>query len=184
MVAKRKNVRRYPGGQIAHADRGETEAQILSIAKWQREKLGASESNFRAHEWECPLGQLRMMDKCFPRQGQGISARQHDAIKRYILGRAIYRASQGFPVENPKSISAELVSRGIDLSRIDDDDETALRKRRDHNGARSALLSNPSNGCKWINLVDALARDEPFNMRDIGDIRMAANELARHYGIP
>ncbi len=180
----RQNVNRYPhDGSIVRAERGETEAEVMATAMMQRLKAGATPDNFRAHEWECPLGQLRMRAKVANDDGEGLSAKQYDAIKRYILARHIYRASQGFPVEHPKSIAAELVSKGIDVSRAPEDDETTMRKRAAYASARSALLADPSRGAGWCRLVDAMATDMHIGRGELGELRMAANVLARHFGL-
>lgn len=178
---------RYPCGKV-HKDhakpREETAEQVLSLARWQREKLGATAETFRAQGWESPLGQMRLW-AILADPGHGLSQHQHMALQRYIQERHLSRWAMGLGPEHPKSIAMEMVAQGLSL-KDDPDEETVMKLRRNHNAAKSVLLQYQDRGVQWVSMLDKLARDEgdhPFWRAALGEVRGAANVLVRFYDI-
>lgn len=180
--------RRHPSGQIIDADtapKKETMEQILSVAKWQRERLGATEDNYRAQEWGSNLGQMRAWAITSHSASEGLSRQQHSALETYIIDRHRARLAEGFPRDTTKAMAIDDTPMGgYSEERLSDDD--VYRLRAIHNSARSALLQHAGAGTQWVKLVDMLARDEnspEYWRMMLGEVRSAANVLVRHYGL-
>lgn len=177
---------RYPSGQIIEADttpRKETPEEAMAIARWQREKLGATPENFRAHEWGSWVGRMRAWAVIAQSDSEGLSRPQYDALTAFINARHRARMAQGYPADTTRSPSVEMVSFGIPLG-MEMDEEEVMRLVRAWNGAKSALLEYLDRGKAWIQLLEKLAReegDEPLWRASLGEVRSAANVLVRYY---
>lgn len=176
--------RRYPSGQITEADTTpkprETPEQLMALARAIRIQNGATEENYRDQRHESPLGKLRLLAVHSQCDCEGLSEQQFSAIKDYIRVRHRYRTTQGFPRETPKALELEMVFGGVS-SHIVSDEEVGKASQA-YTNARSALLQSPS-GPLWCRLMDGLATDEARDWVSVlGEVRMAANTLARHFG--
>ena len=177
---------RYPSGDHIEAvrePRKETMEQILSVARSQRMKAGATADNYRAHEWGSVVGKLRAWAVTAKQDSEGLSRQQYDALTAYILARHRARVAAGYPPETTRSPSIEMVSFGIPLT-SELSDEEVHRLERAWNGAKSALLEYMGRGTQWITLLEKLARDEgtdDFWRSSLGEVRSAANILVRYY---
>lgn len=164
-------------------ENGETVAQIKATVINQRVKMwGATLDNANDQHWTCPLGQWRMQAKVARCDGEGLSAVQYEALKRYITVRHLDRVARGMPSEMPKSISGEMVSGSGGIG-YEYDDEEVYRRSREYNGARSALLEYAGRGVEYVRVVESLARDEAQERKALGIAREAANVLARYWGM-
>lgn len=172
---RKQGVQRYKDGSIVRAERGETEAQVMTTVMLQRIKIGANNDNWRAQEWESPLGRLRQAgkeDDCI-----GISREQFDAVKEYVRLRHANNIAMGYPSDRPKCIAGDFVGGGGGIA-PDMDEEVVAKRRRAFNDARSRLLEYQGRGVVWCRLLDALARDEEIPLASVGEVRSAANVLA------
>lgn len=177
---------RYPSGDRVEGERSarkETVEQVLSVARWQREKLGATQDNYRAHEWGSALGRMRAWAVIAKADSEGLSRQQYDALTSFVVARHRARSAMGYPSETTRSPSVEMVSFGLP-SAVDVDEDAAVRLERAYNGAKSALLDYADRGAAWVALLERLARDEcgdDFWRSALGEVRSAANVLVRYY---
>jgi len=183
---------RYPSGEIVkdQQEPKETEADKWGLALFQRSKLGATKDNFKDQRWGDPLGLMRLWATEAFNSSEGLSRVQFDAIKLYCAGRGRSHWAQGFEVRTPRCVGFDMVSYGGRPASFEPDEETIAELRSAHNAARSALLEYQGRGVAWLKLLDQLAnseRDKPEDERHwrtmLGEVRSAANVLARHYGM-
>lgn len=184
--------RRYPSGEIVKEQQKprETDAEKLALALWQRSKLGATQDNFLDQRWGDPLGLMRLWATEAFESSEGLSQMQFDAVKLYCVGLGRSRWAQGYEVRTPRCVGFDMVSTGSYPSSFEPDEETIAELRAAHNSARSALLEYQGRGVAWLRLLDQIGNserdkpeDEPYWRSMLGEVRSAANVLARHYGM-
>jgi hypothetical protein len=179
---------RMPSGRLAMADRGggELAEQVRAVVISQRERrYGATAANANDQRWSSPIGVMRMW-AIRSRDADGLSDTQERALTRYALVRARHRAAQGYPADNPRSISDVMVAGG-GISGAEVDDEEAIRRAAEYNSAKSALLGFASAGVQFVQVCELLAKDRPEAISEIASImgtaRQAANVLVHHWGM-
>lgn len=177
---------RYKDGSIVKAQREpiETEGDVLSVVRWQRERMGATGENYRDQRFNCPLGWMRLWAIEARDNSAGISEQQYQALSLYIKRRSLARWAEGFGPEHPKAMNMDAIG-GKSLS-APPDDQLVYKLRSDHNGDKAALLEHAEQGVSWVRMLNALARDEgsaAFWRGALGNVRMAGNVLARLYRV-
>jgi hypothetical protein len=177
----RKDVDRYPSGEIVKDQQGERPEQGRSVVVMQRMKFhGALNDDDAKDPWYgFPLGRMRKWAVNAASDSEGLSDLQYRAIMEYITAHHRYCLLYGIPSPHPKSL--EIAGRrGKSTAEAPGDDEV-MEARRRYNGARSAILEY---SVEWMRLIDRCAMDdESLGRKDLGGIRCGANILVRHFGL-
>lgn len=174
----KKNVARYPGGQIKHAER---EREVLETGIQQRIKHhGATRENARHQEWGYPLGQLYKRDR--------ISRAQKEAGDQWIAVFMRYWRLKGYMPPNPKVASYAEMIAGFDVKR-DPDDEDVMKAQR----AWLDMDNWIREACKYEDLRQVYAalhkilvlQTEVKYIKEVeaGYLRLALNALVRLFRI-
>ena len=184
---------RYPSGdriEEIRQPRKETEEQLLSVAFFQRGRLGATMKDVRDAIWtRDPLYMMRRWSLIANTDSEGLSRIQFEALKLFMAARGKAHWAQGFKPAFPVCVMWDVAFGGFSMS-DPLDDERVIELRREYNGARSLLLEYAGRGVEWCRLLDSLSMSEKagadhegYWRRMLPEVRSAANVLVRHYGL-
>lgn len=172
---RRAGVRRYPSGQIHHADRkpAETEQQIKAVVIAYRAKNNPDidpASQYAGYE----LGRLFLREI--------IDERQRDAGERWARLVTRFARTMGYPVPTPKSVEME-EGRGVSCAPEPDPDRI-MALRRDYADA-FAMLSDAGRAaqvaCKAVCCQEADTRNWPPHT--VKAMKAGLDRLAVFFGI-
>lgn len=188
MGRKRKSGKRYANGRLSRNpkdvaerrkeafDMQAQEAMALAIDARQR-LFGLSREEARDQRAGTFIGRLCLLSE----RGGGITQLQYDALCAW----------EESARENSMVISGPKDDAAFDLNRVhgragDEDGGQSIRVRARHRAAELAIMDKQAELRGTVNLFAALyecvQRDrEHFHL--LGDLRVAANALARHYGL-
>lgn len=183
---------RYPSGEIVkdmQEPRKETAEQVRAVVRNQRMKRGATQDNYTDQRWGDPLGMMRLWATDAFAASEGLSRQQFDAIKLYCVVRGKAMWAEGWNHKFPRCVGFDLVVSGFSFSREPEHDEIVALKA-EYESARSSLREYQHRGVQWLRFVDQLANSEHDRPEDerywrsaLGEVRSAANVLARHFGL-
>lgn len=180
---------RYPSGEI-HKDqqepRKETPEQVRAQVVGQRIKfLGATPDNAMDQLWEHPLGRMRMWSIIAKDNGEGLSKMQAVALGMFLGDYCRAYGMKGLPRMTIAALDYGKGAMGLSV-KPEPEEKDVLQAESDCNSARAALTQYPVQFVTWTRLLIQLSRregDDGYWRRQVGELRGAANVLARHYGL-
>lgn len=177
---------RYKDGSIVKAQREpiETEGDVLSVVRWQRERMGATARNYRDQRFDDPLGWMRLWAVEGNDASLGLSEQQYQALALYIKRRSLSRRAEGFGPEHIKAMNIGAVG-GQSLS-VPPSDDLVMRLRKAHSNDNAALMEYAGAGVDFVGLLEDLALGKwhaGYWRGQLGNVRMAGNVLARLYRV-
>lgn len=175
---RKKDVGRYPGGQIKHAER---EREVVETVVQQRiQHNGATRENARHQEWGYPLGVLH-------KQGQ-ITREQKEAGDQWVMALMRYWRLKGYAPPNAKVASYAEMIAGLNI-RSEPDDGDVIKAQR----AWLDIDNWVKEACKYEDLRQVygalhkilVLQTEARFIRpvEVGYLRLALNPLVRLFRI-
>lgn len=176
---KRLNVPRTPSGQRSRAKTAMTE-NTEPIATRMR-LFGLSEVDARDQKAESVVGRLLMRGRKMGDKASGITEGQYDAAVEYRKQAEAYRRALSAPDSLRSPASGSNVSRSEETHarwcRTVIDKFEASRK-----AVRGAQCELDNRGRNLFAALDYMVLRNEQHRHMVGDLRVALNALARHYG--